>query len=328
MSELTRLARILHARSFAIITIKPPIDPVAYCDESIVTGEVLVIAGYMGPLAQWESLDSAWKYQCHHPNPRKEGRRYSPIREFKAADCENRTKIFRHWNNPADRKACAAAFAQIVSQSNLLGVATVVDLKAYRELVPSIKRLRHPGYWPAYFLAFQHQLEAMAKAANRAVGLPTTEQIAFIFDEQTEYQGRALGLWQSLRQSDHSGDMNWIDRLGSITFDKSEKHPGLQAADQLAYEVQRNIREVVWAEVPMDERSHFRTLRRQKQLNLSYIDKDGLDLYMDVIKAQWLLSIAAEDRARLDEAELDFLPPSLRAQVLKEREDMQLSPDT
>jgi hypothetical protein len=256
----------------------------------------------------------------YHPNPRKQGKRYSPLKEFKASDCQHRRGEFKHWEWD-DSQACYAQFVDLLRQCNLLGVSTAIDLKAFNRLVPSIKRMRHTGYWPAYFLAFQLQAETVVEAADRAVGLPPEDRIAFIFDETSEYEGRAYELWRTLRQS----DMAWIRRLGPITFDKSHYFPGLQAADLLAYEVQRNIREVVWADSPGPGRWQFQALKANGHLNLSYIEEEGLEMYMDVIKAQFILSVSAAQRARLDETELDCLPQSIREQVMRERES--LGPD-
>ena len=72
-----------------------------------------------------------------------------------------------------------------------------------------------------YFLAFQHNIEAMCLRLDRE-GAPKNEPIAFVFDQQKEYDGRAKLLYDSIKHSKGDG-ITYRHRLGSISFDSHSR---------------------------------------------------------------------------------------------------------
>src|SRR5207237_398190 len=100
--------------------------------------------------------------------------------------------------------------------SNLRAYVTVIDLRAWKKSQATIDKLRAPLYGHAYFLAFQHQCEMMALDVRQ---FSEYARIAFLFDEHEEFQGRALKLHTTLKQSKR---LAFVSRLGAIAFDDSE----------------------------------------------------------------------------------------------------------
>src|SRR5271157_534723 len=66
------------------------------------------------------------------------------------------------------------------------------------------------------------------------------DKIAFFFDRQREFQGRAKELYDALLKSP---DFPCHNRLGPLTFDSKENSIPLQAIDLFAYEAYRYFTE-------------------------------------------------------------------------------------
>jgi Protein of unknown function (DUF3800) len=272
-------------------------DPTAYCDESYRDHHVFVVAGYLAATDTWSVFNYIWNDAL-----RDEG-----LREFHARDCQQGEGEFKGWTVSA-RQQTWRRFIEVIRRANVLGVVTAIDLSAYDEFAPSIKRMRHPGYGHAYFLAFQHQVEEMA---NQLASLDARERLAFVFDETDGFQGRARQLYDSLKRSE-SGTLPFVTPLGPLVFADSKQHAGLQAADVLAYESHRYFRDTAFSTAPLPERWQMELLRESRLVIAKGFNHGALQVYMHAIKAQLILALPAEMRDQLDPSELEAVPKDLR----------------
>jgi len=74
--------------------------------------------------------------------------------------------------------------------------------------------------------------------ADFAFALPRDERIAFVFDEQDEFRGRALQMFEEMKAMPA---VPFRHRLGGILFEDSARMTLVQVADALAYRVHRDF---------------------------------------------------------------------------------------
>jgi len=74
----------------------------------------------------------------------------------------------------------------------------------------------------------------MQDHANEREG--ETETLGLVFDIQDEFSGRAREFVKA-----YQADPEYADKLGGLMFDDSKRHPGLQAADLVAFEARRYL---------------------------------------------------------------------------------------
>jgi hypothetical protein len=219
-------------------------QPVAYYDESWTQQAAFVVAGYVASAAVWSTFESRWNEALHAER----------LAEFKMGDCDHAREQFKGWSI-AERHRAQKRLISIIISSGALGVFSGIALRPYNRLTPTIRTLLHPKTWKPYHLAFQHQIELTAMVIGQ---LPSNEKIAFVFDEQTEFQSNGLAQYRSLTQS----KMPFVQRLGTVAFESSTRYPGLQAAGVLAFEVRRYLMERVY-------RITFRSSARWQMLLLN-----------------------------------------------------------
>lgn len=203
----------------------------AYCDESEDSqkgGRFFIAAGYFAPVQVWEIFNRAWANTLDQLG----------IDEFKMADCERGRGVYEGLSYQ-ERALLQRTFIGLIVGSPIWGVSAAVNLRHYEEFMPRMVKARQK-YAKPYFLAFQHLVEMMALKLSEAEIVGPSDRIAYFFDEQTEYQGRAKEIFSSLTKD---GDLEYTNRVGSITFDDSRRFLPLQAADILAYENLRYLRD-------------------------------------------------------------------------------------
>jgi hypothetical protein len=107
-------------------------------------------------------------------------------------------------------------------------------------------------------------------------GFPPNEPIAFVFDEQKEFKGRAQRLYNSLRYSQGNG-ITYRHRLGSLTFDSRFCQLQLQAADVWAYESRKYVTDVLINKRRDGQRWQYELLRDTKRMNIRGFPPESLD---------------------------------------------------
>ena len=194
----------------------------AYCDESGMQGNDLVLAGYLAPVSVWTEISSSWTRLLQQKG----------LTEFKACDCYQGGGEFK---GRGDRIEIRESFYQMMDGSNVDAFAVRIDLTTFedvrKKLAPSIKA----GFNKAYLHGFSALMQFMTELVSDK---PEEERINFVFDEQDEFRGRALEMFEAIKKM--SGIPIRSNRLGTITFGSSRLLTPLQAADALAYRVHRD----------------------------------------------------------------------------------------
>lgn len=194
----------------------------AYCDESGTQRNDLVLAGYLAPAAVWTEISAAWTRLLQQKG----------LSEFKACDCYQGDGEFKGRD---DRIEIRESFYLMMDKSNVDAFAVRIDLKTFdnvrNKLAPNMKA----GFNKAYLHGFSALLQFMTELVSDK---PHEERINFCFDEQDEFRGRALEMFEAIKKM--SGIPIRSNRLGTITFGDSRLLAPVQAADALAYRVHRD----------------------------------------------------------------------------------------
>jgi hypothetical protein len=241
---LANFAQLLKVRVLGVFSFS------AYCDESY-DPRVFCIAGVVAPAAWWTPFEAAWTAVL----------RNNGLSEFKASDCEHHRAEFEGWE-PERRARLQEQLIETIRASRVRGMWASLDSAAFGAM--SVHPFDAVAFDDPYFLLFGFQVTNMVKLAEKVTeasadrGLSAHEDMAFVFDEQQEWSGRALQLYQALKRG--PGAPSYANHLGGIAFADSVVHPGLQAADLLAFEARRFVGEVVLAANPSPERWQWQRL--------------------------------------------------------------------
>lgn len=207
----------------------------SYCDESHdgKNERVYVVAGFLGVETEWINFTHRWT----------ETLKGAGISAFHQSECVGQQGEFKQmdWD---EREELQRKFIEIITSTHILGAPGAILLGPYNELMSRIKKARtiRPGrnvsgsLEDPYFLAFQLVVELIAKNA-KTHGVADDEKLDFVFD-RTHLKGRVGPLYDSIL---NSRTLDYVDRLGSLTFADKRDFLPLQAADILAYEHFRHI---------------------------------------------------------------------------------------
>jgi hypothetical protein len=239
---------------------------VAYNDESA-DERTFAVSGLLGLLPDWVELGRLWEKKLEEHR----------LKEFHSARCEGRRPPFDGYERET-RDMFQREFYGIVAQARLWAFCTAVWLSDYdqrRGEFAKFRSLPEGDFTHPYFLAFQHNVEAMCLRLDRE-GAPRNEPIAFVFDQQKEHEGRAKQLYDSLMNSKGDG-ITYRHRLGAISFDSRFCQLQLQAADLWAYESRKHVSEVLIDKRPDGNRWQFEILRKTGRINISCFPPEALD---------------------------------------------------
>jgi Protein of unknown function (DUF3800) len=276
--ELVSLSRILHGREsgerlFFMLGIT------AYCDESVrnETG-VLVMAGYLGTLRQWQHFDQGWNADLFHDK----------LPEFKASDCEKGNGAFEG-RCKEERQGSYQRFVARIAESQLLASVVVTDLHAYAPIRPEMDALREiprkkggvTKFGDPFYPTFEY---LVALVANWTRTAPPGEQVLYVFDENKEYGSKCYQLFCDLKSQKEA---ELAHRMRSMVPGDSRDFPGLQAADILAFEVRRHVEEVVWARRPAPERWQWDALTVGRKIKILQFTENGVETLLDRSRARW-----------------------------------------
>jgi len=236
----------------------------AYNDES---GDkrTFAVSGLIGILPEFVELERLWTLKLEeHCLP-----------EFHAAKCEARLEPFNAYERE-QRDLFQRDFCGLIAARKIWGFCTAIWQAAYQERwgefevhrVVSAGDFTHP-----YFLAFQHQIEWLCKQVDNG-GFAHNEPIAFVFDQQKEFEGRAKVLYDALLQA--SG-IDYKHRLGNISFDSRFCQISLQAADVWAYESRKYVSDVLINKHPSGARWQFEIFGKTKRFGIRGFPPEQLD---------------------------------------------------
>jgi hypothetical protein len=223
-----------------------------YFDESE-DQDFLCIAGLFGPAHHWQPFNDAWAAVLGEVG----------VAEFHTQECENRKGFWESWNDPTKRRAVQQRFLDLIVKNpspSPVGVVVGIDLRGFRATVgPAIKTLLpRQGLDKPWISAFMHVLGRLVDAqglSNEMTG--QDERVDLYFDEKDEFRGRVENM---LTEANANSDYP----LGGVTFCDSRVHPGLQAADLVAYEARRCLTEVILGTPPKPVREQWVQLMEAK----------------------------------------------------------------
>lgn len=202
----------------------------SYADESG-DKQVYSVCGLLGKLSNFIDLGRSWRAALQA-----EG-----LTEFHAAKLEN------HWEPYDDTSVFTRdridylqrKFIGLITSRRIWGFNAFVEnaaLKAHEaELLPFMPHLA------PYTFAFRMFVEIVALEIDDYK--KKDEPIAFVFDQQKQYQGKAKEMYDELASE---GEWPLAHRLGSLGFESRLTHVELQAADCWAYESRKRVSDVVY----------------------------------------------------------------------------------
>lgn len=231
----------------------------AYLDESGVHdgSPVLTVAAYTAKPKTWRDWTRTW-------NAAKR-----PIRVYHAADAANLSGEFEGWEKPA-MNALAARLLPVIADAEIAGVVAGIHLGEFEKATKDRPDLRgligHP-----YGACFHWLVGQIVRLQNK---LGSAERIAFVH-ENNDHQGHALESFDWIKQN-----VNFGDRAISLSFGTKADYVPLQAADILAYEANKRLRDP-----SKPERRAWAALKPKQNVMVGYFGKDNMP---------WLLETLAE----------------------------------
>lgn len=213
--ELSRA--VVGGRNGLVVVIK------IFMDESgIHEGSPIVTVGaYIAKPKQWKSFTTEW-------NAKKK-----PIDIFHATDCAALRGEFKGWNEP-DRDNLVAKILPVIPKHIPAGILVGIDMRVFEDAMkpyPQLKEMFPTAYGGCFQWAIQIFLDIVEKAGSN-------ERLAF-FHERNAFQGEAMKSfeWVAAHRRSHSSQM-------TLTFGTKEAYTPLQAADVLAYEGNKRLRDI------------------------------------------------------------------------------------
>lgn len=250
----------------------------AFCDESYAhrqsqNEKPFVIAGYIAPARVWMEFEGRWNMAL--------SREHLPY--FHMAACETRHDVFKEME-PAERERLQRVFIDVIKGFKIVGVAAGVSQDAIAEAREELSkwRARRPGekqyMVEPYLFAFEMCVNSMVAYLEHGEPPRPHEKIAFVFDEQNEFEGRAHKVRNILVNCEQYRNRH---RIGPLTYEKDTTSGcvPIQAADILAYEVMRELRD------PAVKRWQLAELRLGYVAEPIYFAQDRVQQFLDRIHA-------------------------------------------
>lgn len=186
----------------------------AFIDDSVTSGKVLVLAGYIASVDEWTSFSAEWQERLDML-PR--------WKSFKMASVAQ--------SNDTARLERAGWFYRVIEDHARVFVAIAVEIEPLERIVCS---LNLPSkYKNPYFLAFRAIVDFTAQYQHE-MGL--TEPIDFYFDDRSEKESVRKGF--ELFKASRSDDIKKL--IGhEPRFEDDEEFLPLQAGDLLAWHVRK-----------------------------------------------------------------------------------------
>jgi len=229
----------------------------AYADES---GDksIYSMSALLGKLSDFVELGRRWRRALQEES----------IPEFHAAKLENHRRPYDGSSFDADRRAyLQRKFIGLITELPIWGFATFVEIEALATNDTALARFM--SHREPYTLSFRMAVEVMALEVD---GYRVKhEPIAFVFDQQKQYEGKANEIYDYL-----STDGNWplAYRLGSISFESRLHYVELQAADTWAYESRKFATDTAINKNP--ERWQMRLFKHAGRFNVVGYTKETL----------------------------------------------------
>jgi len=194
----------------------------AYVDESgDLDTPVFVMAGYVSTEIKWKKFDREWKRVL----------RDFGVSYFHMKDLVRSKHEFTGWSQ--QRKDDLIHRVVFVIKSNVMFcIGSALPMADYKKVVPADlrKKIGHP-----YYLSLQHCIQSVL---HHCSSKSITEEVSFTFDEKAKFSGRAVQIYNSYK-SGQAITKSGKALLGPIAFADDRNVTPLQAADIMAYEINK-----------------------------------------------------------------------------------------
>jgi|SRR5579859_3522260 len=200
---------------------------VGYFDDSR-EGGIFAVAGYLADVETWDSVLTPEWWSTLHSMPRR-------VSEFKASDCRQGVEEFKLWPQE-ERIELTTKLVSVLAgpkYSSLCGVGAAFRFPPIPpELDQEFKEM-------AYTICLGAVVGSSLAMANlRKLG----DSIRFVFDVQRKMEGIAQEMYIGVRERIIRDLQYKIEIAHRISFEDSEKLPPLQAADLLAHETYKELK--------------------------------------------------------------------------------------
>lgn len=238
---------------------------VAYFDESGTQrgSPVVAVAGFLAPEKQWARLQVEWAKVLQDEK----------LSYFHMTDWENRQGQFKGWDN--DRRiAVYRRLIGIIQRRITIPVFSGVKTKDYAE-VKIWERFHNMPKSPYAFCSVM----CMRLLVNWADAVGHQEPIAYIFESGAMNRGELMAGHSAIMR-DEKNKRRY--RLGSFTYaDKRELSP-LQAADILAYEAYKYLRNELEGKVRQQRKSLTSLFEKMRidHKSCMFMPRKGLEDYL------------------------------------------------
>jgi hypothetical protein len=199
-----------------VIVLKVAIDESGVHDGS----PVIAVAAYVARPRQWQDWTKRWNVAKR------------PIKVMHAVDCQNLTGEFKGWLKE-QRDELVKRILPVIADIDIPGVVVGIQMHEFERALAGRDDLR-PIFGTPYAACFQWVVQIIM---NFALGALNTERIGFVH-ELNDYRQEALE------------SFNWIKKHGNplgniigLQFAEKKDYVPLQAADILAYEGNKRLRD-------------------------------------------------------------------------------------
>jgi len=199
-----------------VIVLKAVMDESGVHDDS----PVLTVAAYLARPRQWQEWTKRWKVAKR------------PIKVFHAVDCANFEGEFKGWDAVA-RDELVVRLLRVINESDIPGVVIGLHMDEFRRAMAGRDDLR-ALFGSPYAACFQWVVQVIM---NLAVEAGSRERIGFIH-EINHYRQEALEAFAWVKEN-----ANPNRAIIGLQFDDKQDFVPLQAADVLAYEGNKRMRD-------------------------------------------------------------------------------------
>lgn len=158
------------------------------------------------------------------------------IQCFHATDCESGYGDFKNLSKEQRAKLKADLIQIIHKHENLGGFGAAIMIEDFVKVRDSSQRAKQVLGPDPYFMCFQVLLMSVCEEFEDHDAGPGMK-VACIFEEQKEFGGRSKGLLEKFRVI----NPRYSARLGTVTYAGKTEFVPLEIADNLAYEVMKEI---------------------------------------------------------------------------------------
>ena len=226
-----------------------------YMDESGVHdgSPVLTVSAYLGKPKEWRDWTKAW-----HVAKR-------PINVFHAVAAQNLQEEFKGWSE-SDRDALVIRLLPVIADADFPGIVIGLNIFEFEKAMTGHDDLR-PLFGTPYAACFQWVVQVIMNLHRQT---HSQERMAFVH-EVNDYQGEALTAFAWVKQN-----AQLQDKVAGLLFGSKADYPPLQAADILAYEGNKRLRDVT-----RPERRPWKVLNPDGRILAAQYGKDNMPDLID-----------------------------------------------